>query len=162
MNPSTAGNAAEYQLDWVSTKGRKRKATSVLHPVRFSVQYSPSSNSVSLMVSGKQGFAQGGQITVIATPTGGVTSASGVLLDGGGQGRAGNDGVFAILPNASGITRPVAVDHPLHIGLDNPQEFGDNERRTGRSSLAGLSSGGHARRQVRPSGSSPTRGEGAP
>ena len=50
-------------------------------------------DSVSLLLSGKQAFAQGGQITVIAAPPGGVSGASGVLLDGSDRGQAGDNGV---------------------------------------------------------------------
>jgi hypothetical protein len=38
----------------------------VLHPVPFSVRYDAPTHSVSLLLSGKQAFARGGQITVIA------------------------------------------------------------------------------------------------
>jgi hypothetical protein len=127
MNPSTAGDASNYQLTWVSSKRIKKKVVNVLHPVPFSVQYSPSNDSVSLMLSGKQAFAQGGQITVIGTPPGGVSSASGVLLDGNGEGQPGDNGVFTILPRASGITRgqgkgPAARDGSVQdlVLMDRP------------------------------------------
>ncbi len=74
------------------------------HPVPFRVQYSDSNDSVSLLLSGKQVFARGGQITVIAASPDGVSSASSVLLDGNDQGFAGNNAVFTILPKARGIT----------------------------------------------------------
>ena len=81
----------------------------VLHPVPFSVQYDAPTHSASLLLSGKQAFARGGQNTVIAAPPNGVSGASGVLLDGGDKGPAGDDGVFTILPEASGIAGDSAV-----------------------------------------------------
>lgn len=105
MNPATAGNAANYQVEWTSLKRVKHKKMEVLHTVPFSVNYDPATHSVSLLLRGKQAFAQGGQITVNAAPPDGVSSASGVALDGGGQGQAGDNGVFTILPKARGITR---------------------------------------------------------
>jgi hypothetical protein len=82
MNPATAGNPADYQVDWTSTKRAKRRLVKILHPVPFSVQYDAASHSVSLLLGGKQAFARGGQITVIAAPPDGVSGVSGVLLDG--------------------------------------------------------------------------------
>lgn len=105
MNPATAGNAANYRVDWMSFRRVKHKKMQVLHGAPFSVNYDPASHSVSLLQRGKQAFAQGGQITVIAAPPDGVSGASGVLLDGGGQGQAGDNGVFVILPRARGISR---------------------------------------------------------
>jgi hypothetical protein len=105
MNPATAGDAGNYQVDWISTRRVKKKVVNILHPVSFQVQYDAATPSVSLLLSGKQAFAKGGRITVIAVPPGGVSGASGVLLDGGDQGQAGDNGVFTILPKARGITR---------------------------------------------------------
>jgi hypothetical protein len=105
MNPATAGNAANYQVDWISTKHVKRKQVQVLHPLPIRVVYDAVDHSVSLLLSGKQAFAHGGQITVIATPPGGVSSASGVLLDGNDEGQSGDNGTFTILPRARGVQR---------------------------------------------------------
>ncbi len=105
MNAATAGNASNYQLGWTSTKKVKKHVVTILHPVAFHVQYSDSNDSVSLLLDGKEAFAKGGQITVIAAAPDGVSSASGVLLDGNDEGVAGDDGVFTILPKARGITR---------------------------------------------------------
>jgi hypothetical protein len=57
------------------------------------------------LAAGERRVASGGQITVIAVPPGGVSGASGVLLDGGDEGQVGDNGVFTILPKARGITR---------------------------------------------------------
>ena len=108
MNAATAGNASNYQLGWTSTKKVKKKVVTILHPVAFRVQYSDSNDSVSLLLIGKQAFAKGGQITVIAAPPDGVSSAAGVLLDGNDEGVAGDNGVFTILPRARG-SRGVAA-----------------------------------------------------
>ncbi len=97
MNPSTAGLAANYQVDSAVTKRVKKKSTTVLQPVNFTAAYNPSTNSVTLTIKGKQPFAKGGQIKVIATPPNGVTSAAGGLLDA-------NDTVFTILAKGKGIT----------------------------------------------------------
>jgi hypothetical protein len=92
-------------VDWASTRRVEKKVVNVLYPVPFSVQYDAPTHSVSLLLSGKQAFARGGQITVIAAPPNGVSGASRVLLDGVYKGPAGDDGVFTILPKASGIAR---------------------------------------------------------
>ncbi len=105
MNAATAGNSSNYQVGWTSIKKVKRKVVTILHPVTFHVQYSNTNDSVSLLLSGKEAFAKGGQITVIAAPPDGVSSASGVWLDGNDEGVAGDNGAFTILPKARGITR---------------------------------------------------------
>jgi hypothetical protein len=105
MNAAEAGNANAYQLGWTSTKKVKKKVVMILHPVPFHVQYSDSNDSVSLLLSRKVAFPRGGQITVIASPPDGVSSAAGVWLDGNGEGVAGDNGLFTILPKARGITR---------------------------------------------------------
>jgi RHS repeat-associated protein len=103
MNPATAGKASNYQVDWISTKRVKGKVVTVLNPIAVTVQYVAASHSARLILSGNQTFAQGGQITVIARPPKGVSSASGVFLDGGNQGRPGDNGVFTILPYGRGL-----------------------------------------------------------
>ena len=97
MDPSTAGLAANYQVDSAVTKRVKKKTITVLHPVNFTAAYNQSTNSVTLTVKGKPTFAKGGQIKVIASPPNGVSSTAGVLLDA-------NDTVFTILAKAKGIT----------------------------------------------------------
>src|SRR5262249_35948860 len=104
-NPATAGNASNYQVDWVSLKHVKGKAVKVLHPLPVRVQYDPASQSASVFLSGRQAFAQGGQITVLAGAPNGVCSALRGLRDGNNEGVSGDSGVFTILPKARGITR---------------------------------------------------------
>jgi hypothetical protein len=57
MNAATAGDAANYQVEWMSTKRIKRKRVNVLQPVPIRVQYNPSDDSVTLLLSQKQAFA---------------------------------------------------------------------------------------------------------
>ena len=96
MNPSTAGLTANYQVTFTTTKRIKKKHVTVHKPVVFRATYNASRNSVTLTIVGKQKFAKGGQITVIATPPDGVSSATGDFL-------AANDTVFNILPKARDI-----------------------------------------------------------
>jgi hypothetical protein len=96
MNPTTAGLAANYQVDSAVTKRVKRKKVTVLRPFSITAAYNPSTHVVALTIRGKPNFTKGGQIRVIAAPPNGVGSASGVALDA-------NDTVFTILPKARGI-----------------------------------------------------------
>ena len=66
MNAATAGNATNYEVDWVSTKRVKKTTKKIYHPLPIRVQYSDSDHSVTLTLSTKQAFAKGGQITVTA------------------------------------------------------------------------------------------------
>ena len=104
MNPATAGNIANYLVAWTSTKKVKKKIVQVFHPVPLTVQYHTSNNSVDLLVRGKQAFATGGRIVVIAAATGGVTSTDGVSLDGNDDGTPGDNAVFTISKNARTVT----------------------------------------------------------
>ena len=98
-NPAAAGNANEYQVDWVSAKRVKKKTVTVLHPVSIlSTTPNGSNTSVTLATSATQKtFAKGGQITVITAPPNGVSSAGGALL-------SSSNTVFTILPRATGVT----------------------------------------------------------
>ncbi len=97
MNPSTAGLGANYQLEATMTKRIKKKTIKVLQPINFTAAYASSDESVTLMIVGNQKFAKGGQIAVVASGPGAVSSATGVLLDP-------TDTVFSILAHAKGIT----------------------------------------------------------
>jgi hypothetical protein len=105
MNPATTGNPSNYQVDWISIRRVKKKQVQVLHPLPISVQYTAATDSVELLLNGSQAFTKGGQITVIGTAPGGVSSAAGVLLDGNNQGMPGDNGVFMILTKARGVAR---------------------------------------------------------
>jgi hypothetical protein len=96
MNPATAGLTTNYLVTYNTTERVKKKRAPESLPVVIQPTYNASSRSVTLTVVGKQSFAKGGQITVIATPPSGVSSTTGDFL-------AANDTVFTILPKASGI-----------------------------------------------------------
>ena len=96
MNPATAGLAANYQVTAYTTRRVKRRRILVTEPVDVQAAYDASRNAVILTIAGKQTFAKGGQITVIATPPNGVSDAAGDFL-------AAGDTVFNILPKARGV-----------------------------------------------------------
>jgi hypothetical protein len=102
MNPGTAGNANDYQVAKIVTKRVKRKAVTALQTIFVPAKYNSSNNSVTLSVAGTV-FTKGGQITVVASPPGGVSSALGVFLDGRGTGAAGTNAVLIISPKGTGI-----------------------------------------------------------
>jgi hypothetical protein len=96
MNPSTAGLAANYQVEATIAKRIKKQTIKVFQPIDFTAAYTSSDESVTLMIAGNQKFPKGGQITVIVSGPDGVSSTAGVLLDT-------TDTVFTILANATGI-----------------------------------------------------------
>ena len=83
MNPSTAGLAADYEVDAMTTKRVKKKTVAVFKPVNFTVAYRQSNNtdSVTLTIKSARPFAKGGQITILASSSSGVSSQAGVLLN---------------------------------------------------------------------------------
>ncbi len=97
MNAATAGLAANYQIDWTTKKHLTKKTETVQKPVAFTSNYDPSTDTVTLMIDGKQKFAGGGQIAVIVAAPDGVASAAGVLL-------SATDTTFAVLPRTKAIT----------------------------------------------------------
>ena len=79
VNPASAMNASNYQVDSVTIKKAKQKTEKILHPLSsFSVTYSPTNDSITLMLVGKPAFTAGGQITILS----GVTGAQGGTLSG--------------------------------------------------------------------------------
>ncbi len=60
MNPSTAGLDANYQVYSVVTKRVKKKATTVLDPVNFTVAYNPSTDAVDLTIHAQTEVREGG------------------------------------------------------------------------------------------------------
>jgi hypothetical protein len=93
LDPTAAANSANYQLDAVTTRRIKKKSQPILHPIRhFTVSYTPASEAVTIMMSGKETFPKGGRLTVI----GGVTGASGAPLAGATE--------FTIPKGGRGIT----------------------------------------------------------
>jgi hypothetical protein len=96
LNPSSATNNANFQIDTVATKRVKKQTQRILHPITgFSVAYSAANDSVTLTFAGKQTFKAGGQISVVGGPPSGVTGVSGVALAG--------SRVFRISPRGKSI-----------------------------------------------------------
>ncbi len=90
---ATAGLAANYQIEATTIKRGKTSRT----PVTFTETYNKSKNTVTLTVSGKNPFANGGQINILASSKSGVSSQSGVLL-------SSKYTTFTISPGGSGIS----------------------------------------------------------
>ena len=105
MNAASAGNSANYQVEWTSVSRVKKKKVDVFHSVPISVSYNAVTHSATLNLAGKQAFVQGGQIIVNATAPNGVTSALDALLDGDNEGIAGDNATFKILPKGKSVTR---------------------------------------------------------
>ncbi len=83
LNQATATNAANYELDTITTKKVKKRVKTILHPITsFKVSYSATSDSVNLTLLGKQTFPTGGQLTIVNRAPGGVEGATGALLAG--------------------------------------------------------------------------------
>ena len=94
MSPASVGNPGNYRLGTFVTKRVKRKPVKVLQAVGYSVSYNASNHSVKLLISGRQTFSKGGQITLIAA---GITSSDGASL--------ANNAVFIVSANARSISR---------------------------------------------------------
>jgi hypothetical protein len=109
MNQATVTNQSNYSLEFFSFSHVKRQGkvirVSVLRPLAFTVRYDPLSNSVELLLRGKQTFPQGGQIMLFGTPPSGISGLAGGLLDGNGTGTGGNIAVYTISRNAGGLVR---------------------------------------------------------
>ena len=57
LNPATATNRVNFELDTVTTKKVKKKVTRILHPItKFTVSYSSASDSVNSTLVGTQAF----------------------------------------------------------------------------------------------------------
>jgi hypothetical protein len=85
LNPSSANDAANYQVDSETSKRVKKKVEHHLQPITgFSVSYDGSSDSVRLTFVSKQTFPGGGQITVIGGTASGITGSNGAQLAGSG------------------------------------------------------------------------------
>jgi len=83
MNPSTTGFSSNYIVqNYVQVRvkvGKRYQKQLQLRPIGFSLQY-PSNNTVKL-ITGKQAFKYGGQITLVASPPTGISSAAGAFLN---------------------------------------------------------------------------------
>ncbi len=79
LDPTSAGNAANYQVDTVTTKKVKKKTEHVLHPItNFTVSYGAASDAVTIDFESPETFPTGGQVTVLS----GVAGGSGGSLSG--------------------------------------------------------------------------------
>ncbi len=96
LNPTSAVNSGNYQVDAIITKRVKKQTRRVFQPLRsVAVSYSASADSITLKFTRKQAFPKGGEITVVGGSTSGVTSTSGATLIG--------NQVFMISPHGHGI-----------------------------------------------------------
>ncbi len=83
LDPSTATDIANYQVDAVTTKRVKKKVERILSPItNFKVSYTAAGDSVTLTLGSKQTFPTGGQITVVGGSSGGITGSGGAALGG--------------------------------------------------------------------------------
>ena len=101
LDASSADNPANYTI----IQTMKHSRATVARAVRFRALYNRTTQSVKLMVPGKPRFAGGGSLVVRATPPTGISSTTGLYLDGNDEGRPGDNALFAILPNGQGIIR---------------------------------------------------------
>jgi hypothetical protein len=92
LDPSRAGDAANYAVTRTVGHGRKERA----RPVRVRAVYLPSASRVSLMLGGGARFPRGGRIVVSAAPPSGIMNTAGIALGGNGQGVPGVDAVLSV------------------------------------------------------------------
>ena len=93
MNASTAGSAADYQVESKIINRIKRKTVTAYKPVKFTTSYNAATNTVTLNVKSATPFAKGGEITVSR----GVTDQAGTPI-------GPSDTTFAISPKAKNVT----------------------------------------------------------
>ncbi|MFI5460668.1 MAG: Ig-like domain repeat protein, partial [Isosphaerales bacterium] len=82
MNPSTAGLSTNYQVDSMIITRSKKKTNTTYKPVTIAAKYSQVNGkySVKLTVKSTKPFAEGGRITIVASPPNGVSSQAGAFL----------------------------------------------------------------------------------
>jgi hypothetical protein len=79
LDALTAENAANYQLDTVTTRKVKKKTELVRRPItKFTVSYNPADDEIDILLTAKQTFPTGGQITI----GNGVIGEAGAPLSG--------------------------------------------------------------------------------
>ena len=79
LDAAAADNAANYQVDTVSTKKVKKKVETIFHPItKFTVSYLADSDAVEIKFGSNEKFPTGGQITIL----GGMTTTQGGTLSG--------------------------------------------------------------------------------
>jgi hypothetical protein len=99
LDPATAQNAANYTVTQLTANGRAKAAKAI----RLRVVYNHASNTVRLKLAGKPRFIAGGQLVVVGSNPKGITSSSGMHLEGNTGTTPGTDGLYTILPDARGI-----------------------------------------------------------
>jgi hypothetical protein len=83
VNPSAAGNTANYQVDTATTQRFKKKDEKILHSfTNVHVSYVAETDWVTLTLASKQTFPTGGQIAVLGGSTGGISGSSDAALGG--------------------------------------------------------------------------------
>jgi hypothetical protein len=102
MNSATAGNAGNYKVGtYVQVTARSHgKSIRILRLQSLGISsftFNQATNTVRLILSGKQTFSRGGQITLVGTPPVGINSTAGAFL--------GGNAVFNILPGGHVIRR---------------------------------------------------------
>jgi streptogramin lyase len=99
LDPATAGNSSNYSVAQV-TKARRARA---VKPIRLRAAYQAANDMVKLTLVGKPRFTAGGQLRLTASGPTGISSTSGVPLEGNMGNEPGANAVYMILPNARGI-----------------------------------------------------------
>ena len=92
MNATRADNLANYRLIW-ATGATSDGAISIR-----SARYNAASRTVTLRPIQRLPLSGTGTLTVIGTPPGGLTSTSGIFLDGADAGQPGSDYIATINP----------------------------------------------------------------
>ncbi len=92
VDPTQGVSAASYTVTQFRRHGRQL----VAQPVRFRATYDATAHSVTLTLSGRPKFAQGGRLEVTAGPPGATTDATSATSD---------DRTFAITPRWSVVVR---------------------------------------------------------
>jgi hypothetical protein len=91
LNPASATNSANYQVDILTKKRVKKKVERILHPITtFNVSYS--NDTVTIVLARRETFKTGGQITILNS------------LAGASGGAVAGTTVFTISKGGKGIT----------------------------------------------------------
>ncbi len=99
LNPATARNASNYSVSQATSAARAKAIKSV----RLRAAYKPAARTVKLTFSGKPRFTAGGELVLIASGPSGISSISGIHLEGNIGNQPGADALYTILPGALGI-----------------------------------------------------------
>jgi hypothetical protein len=99
LDPATAVNSSNYSVAQ-TTKVARAKAVKA---IRLHATYTQAKDTVKLTFAGKPRFTAGGLLRLIASGPTGISSASGVALEGNMGNQPGANALYEILPNAKGI-----------------------------------------------------------